>query len=597
MDFGYKIPEISENDYISILVEFKTEEDVKRIAQETNIEVIPLGFKYSIIRLKYKDKVYLDKYIRNVITDVVPNVYTLQSIQPLQASAADTFYNNPYLNLTGNGVIVGIIDTGIDYLSTEFMREDDTTRILSIWDQSIESEGKIYNTTLGTEYREAKINEAIQAKLQGKDPYEIVPSKDVIGHGTKMASLIGARGENKEVIGVVPNCNFVVVKLNEIPITWKKYLGVVGDVPSYSADNILLAIRYISNIASEFNKPAAIFIPLGCNIGAHDGTSYLEGYVTSTNSRIGMTTISTVGNQGDTETHTEGRIAKTGDIENIELKIGPKQEKLSFQIWVKGPDKVSISIVSPSGEVIPSIQVKLQKNEKIKFIYEGTVLYLSYEIPNVINGDELINIIMTDVKPGIWKFKLIGNLIIDGRYWGWLPQRELLDPETKFLSSSQYTTLELPSTSRDGIVAAYYDQNNTSIVGSSARGWTRDGRIKPDIAGGGINAKVILPGGGIGEASGASVAGAIVTGCVAQIMEWAIVKENDKDLYTTKVRTYLTRGATKREGDVYPNKEWGYGMVNMKEVFNQIRGFRGDEEPRYNEFYIGNLYIRKPIKN
>ena len=191
---------------------------------------------------------------------------------------------------------------------------------------------------------------------------------------------------------------------------------------------------------------------------------------------------------------------------------------------------------------------------------------------------------------------------MDGKYYVWIPQRELLDEETKLLNSTSNTTLTVPSSAAGSISVAYYNQNNNSVVSESGRGYTRDNRIKPDIAAGGVNATVIKPGGGIGLATGGSVAGAVVTGGCALILQWAIVNGNQKAIYTPQVRSYIIAGANTRSGDIYPNREWGYGIFDLQGVFDTIseiyeeksRSIKVESNDIYDEYNIGNFFIRKP---
>lgn len=579
---------------VSLIVEFKNIDEMRKFMDISDVEVIPIDNRFTFVNTPYNKISEIYPYASQIIPIQVPDIYTLNAISPVEASGSLTLHNSKYLDLNGTDVLVGIIDTGIDYLNNEFMKEDDTTRIVSIWDQTIKSEEMVYDTKIGQQFSEEQINNAIQAKQKNEDPYLIVPSKDTNGHGTMVAGLVGARGYNPELVGAAPDCKFVIVKLRQATDLFKTYSGISVDKECYDAVSIVLGLRYILRKAAESKRPVVIYIPLSSNIGPHDGTSLIESFIDSVSSRVGVAIVTGVGNQGDTDTHTEGRIDKTGDTKVIELKVGEKQKNINFQIWARQPDKVAISIISPSGEVIEKIPPRLKKSEDIKFVLEGTTMQISYQIPEIITGDEVINIRIRNLRPGIWQFILIGDYIVDGRYWSWIPQRQLLDDDTRFLSPSQYTTLTIPSTSRDGIVAAYYNQDNSATVGRSGRGYTRDDRVKPDIAVGGIGAKIILPGGGIGTASGSSVGGAVLSGCVAQIMEWGIVLGNDPQLYSTKIRAYLIRGAKTRAGEKYPNREWGYGMLDMEGVFNKIRGNNVEYVTKYSEYMVGNLFIRIP---
>lgn len=521
-------------------------------------------------------------------------VYTLNEVSPVFASNAPVFHQNPYLELNGRGVLVGIVDTGIDYMNTEFMKEDDTTRIISIWDQTLPVEGNTSFAEYGVVYSEEDINNAINTSLNGGDPYSIVKSRDEIGHGTMVAGIVGARGKNPDIIGAAPDCEFAIVKLKEASKLYLKNFGITKPgVGRYENIDIILGIKHIVDEANRRKMPVVIYIPLGTNVGPHDGSSILERFIDDISKRRGLVVVTTTGNQGDTDTHTFGSIESSGNTDTIELKVGTNQSDLYFEIWVNRPNKVSLSIVSPSGEIIDKIPARLQEIEQIRFIFEGTRMFIQYAIPEEVTGDELIRIRAENLKEGIWQFRLIGDYIVDNaQYHSWIPQRELLEGDTRFLNSSQYTTLSIPSTSRSSLSVSYYNQNNKATVGKSGRGYTRDNRVKPEITAGGVNALVLSPGGASKRASGASVAGAVVAGCCAQLFQWGIIDENDITMNSVKLKTYLTRGSGKREGDVYPNREWGYGIIDMQGVFNNIRS-RLYRKDNFDEFYVGDMLIRK----
>lgn len=565
------------------------------LANYPNVEFIILDENFAVINAPENE---IDKIIEDVPQIVFAEaspVYTLNEISPVEASGAPLFHDNPYLPLNGRGVLVGLIDTGIDYMSEEFRREDDTTRIISIWDQTVGNGSEPVISKYGRVFSESQINNAINTSLSGGDPYSVVNSRDEIGHGTMIAGLIGGRGKDPKFLGAAPDCDFVVVKLKEASERYLRNFGITTPgVGRYGNVDIVLAIRYILDEAKRLNRPLVLYIPLGTNVGAHDGSSVVERFIDDVSKRRGLVVVACTGNEGDSDTHTTGILSQNGDTKTIELKVSNTQTDLFFEIWCRRPDKVSLSIVSPSGEIIDRIPAKLKKAEEIKFVFEGTRMFIEYFIPEQITGDELIRIKAENLKEGIWQFNLIGDYIVDGRYDAWIPQRELLQGDTKFLNSSQYTTLMLPSTAERAIVAAYYNQNNNATVGKSGRGLTRDNRIKPNVAAGGINTVVMTPGGGSKIASGASVAGAVLAGCCALLLQWGIIDNNDPTMYSIKMQTYIIRGAEKREGDLYPNREWGYGILSMQGIFNNIRA-RG-EEYRYDEFYRNNLFVRKPIK-
>lgn len=583
-------------DKIFLLAEVSNQEVLKNLLKIQDIEGVMILSNFAVI-ITPADKVdEVKKLAIRIVNIEVSTILTLNDISPVEASGAPVFNTNPYLRLNGRGVLVGVIDTGIDYLNKEFQMEDDTTRIVRLWDQTIQGDTNIYGLKYGTEYTEDQINQAISLQTSGGDPYSIVPSKDEIGHGTKVSGIIGGRGINPDLKGAAPDCKFVIVKLSR---TTKVELDAAlidkMDVPSYSPWSVLLGIRYVVSVARELNKPLVLFIPMGSNMGSHTGNGIDESIIDNYSTEAETVIVVPVGNQGNTDTHTEGIIEKAGDIKDIEIRIGERQKNLPITIWINKPNRVKLSIISPTGEIIDNMEAKNTNNRRIKFLYEKTEMIVNFTSPELSTGDTLIFIRAYNLRSGIWKFRLTGEYIVGGNYYAWIPQRELIDDETKFLNPVEYTTITLPSTSNNAISVGYYNQNNNSIVSESSNGYTRYGNIKPDIVAGGSNALVTIPGGATSVMSGSSVAGAVVAGCCALILQWAVTDGNYPDIYSSQIKTYIISGAKTRPGDIYPNKQWGYGMFDLQGVFDWIQQ---TYTPRINtdfeEYRVKNLFIRKP---
>ena len=583
-------------DKIFLLAEVSNQEVLKNLLKIQDIEGVMISSNFAVI-ITPADKVdEVKKLAIRIVNIEVSTILTLNDISPVEASGAPVFNTNPYLRLNGRDVLVGVIDTGIDYLNKEFQMEDDTTRIVRLWDQTIQGDKYIYGLKYGVEYTEDQINQAISLQTSGGDPYSIVPSKDEIGHGTKVSGIIGGRGINPDLKGVAPDCKFVIVKLSR---TTKVELDAAlidkMDVPSYSPWSVLLGIRYVVSVARELNKPLVLFIPMGSNMGSHTGNGIDESIIDNYSTEAETVIVVPVGNQGNTDTHTEGIIEKAGDIKDIEIRIGERQKNLPITIWINKPNRVKLSIISPTGEIIDNMEAKNTNNRRIKFLYEKTEMIVNFNSPELSTGDTLIFIRAYNLRPGIWKFRLTGEYIVDGNYYAWIPQRELIDDETKFLNPVEYTTITLPSTSNNAISVGYYNQNNNSIVSESSNGYTRYGSIKPDIVAGGSNALVTIPGGATSVMSGSSVAGAVVAGCCALILQWAVTDGNYPGIYSSQIKTYIISGAKTRPGDIYPNRQWGYGMFDLQGVFDWIQQ---TYTPRINtdfeEYRVKNLFIRKP---
>ena len=565
----------NDEDYISFVVAY--DGNIKKEIDDINdASIFFIDDNFAILSIKLQNYMETIRSIKSIIYIELNGIYTL-SESPVEDSKAPVFHRNPSLNLRGSGVVVAIVDTGIDYLNNEFMREDETTRILRIWDQTIDSGKTPDGFISGSEYTEEDINKAIQAQKQGQNPYDIVPSKDDYGHGTKMAGIVGARGINREIVGVAPDCEFIIIKLQEASKEYIDFYYAKGDKAKYRNKDIIMALKYLYELSFTLNKPMIIYLPLGSNLGDHAGASILERYVdTKISGRNSLFVVTSTGNQGNTDTHTSGEIKSNGDSQIIELNCGKEQQGLVLQIYAQRPSKIKLGILSPSGERFENTNPRKTKHILIndapiwKFIYEGTTVQVTYDSPDEFTGDDKFVIKMEGITEGVWRFILTGNNIVDGKYYAWILQRELLAENTRFLNPSPYTTLTIPGTAKTIINTSYYNQNNGAIVSESGRGYTMKDYIQPIITAGGINAITTKPGGGTITMSGASVAGAILAGCCALIIQWAVVDGNDPQMYATKLQAYIIRGARKREGDTYPNRQWGYGILDMQEIFKSL---------------------------
>lgn len=562
-------------DYINFVVAYDGDIQ-KEIDSIRDASIFFIDDSFAIVSVRLQNYIETIKSIKSIIYIELNGIYTL-SESPVEDSKAPIFHRNPFLNLRGSGVVVAIIDTGIDYLNNEFMKEDETTRILRIWDQTIDSGKTPDGFISGSEYTEEDINKAILAKKQGQNPYDIVPSRDDYGHGTKIAGIVGARGMNRELIGVAPDCEFIIIKLQEASKEYVDFYYAKGDKPKYRNTDIIMALKYLYELSFALDKPMIIYLPLGSNLGDHAGASILERYVDNRiSSKNSLAVVTSTGNEGNTDTHTSGKIKSNNESQIIELNCGKNQQGLVLQIYAQRPSKIKLGIISPSGEIFENTNPRRTKHILIndsppwKFIYEGTSVQVTYDSPDEFTGDEKFIIRMDGITEGIWKFILTGNNIVEGRYYAWILQRELLAEDTKFLRPSPYTTLTIPGTAKTIINTSYYNQNNGATVSESGRGYTAKDYIQPIITAGGINAITTKPGGGVITMSGASVAGAILAGCCALIFQWAVVDENDPQMYAVKLQAYIIRGARKRDGDIYPNRQWGYGILDMQEIFNSL---------------------------
>jgi len=555
-------------DYYHYIVEYQGNIQ-EEVSKKPGYYVTIINYKYAIVSTKTENPLSMkDLKFTSIVLVNPEQLFILQQISPIEASGAKFLQLDLPLSLTGRGVNVAIIDTGIDYLNEEFMKQNGETRIEAIWDQTIQSVSKDVNDIVpyGTIYKQDEINNAIKVSREGRSPYEIVPSKDEIGHGTNMAGIIGATGKNPDLMGVCPNCNFIVVKLSRDIRSENLYNT---QVPVFSMDSIFTAIQFVYEYYLTNNEPMIIYFPLGSNMGNHKGISIGKAYIEEISSNSGLVMVTGTGNQGASGTHASGIISQVGHTSDIELYISPEQKNIFAEIWIGSPNIMSLEIISPSGENSGIINALLNVDNEYTYLFEKTTMIISYSLPDEISGDELISIKFFNLQQGIWKFRLTGDIILDGNYNMWIPQEGISVGGTKFVLADPYGTFTDPSDSTYLITAAAYNQNNNNIVTYSGRSFL-DNPSVIDVAAGGVNAITVAPNNKTAVVNGTSVAAAIVAGACAMLLQWGIVDGNDPNIYSETVRTYLQRGTMKRSGDNYPNSEWGYGMLNILLMFRNI---------------------------
>lgn len=531
------------------------------------------------------------------------NKYVLQGTSTTDISNIEPIKINPYLNLTGKGIVIGIVDTGIDYTNQEFLREDDTSRIEVIWDQTINtpnSNNPINKLYTGTVYNNSEINQAISAKINGNDPYAIVPSKDEIGHGTQLASIAGARGYDSDVVGVANDCTFAIVKLRQSK-EFKKQLEEEGirDVPVYNLTSIIAGIEFLKYHALMSKKPMIILNSVGSSDYSHDSSDIFSRYLNEVTSYRGLVFVAGCGNEGISDGHASGYLTGVDDVKEVELKLESEMKQLEFKVWVRRPNKMSISVVSPSGESSQFMSSNLYKKKTINYIFENTSLSIYFYAWENISGLQVFSLAFSNIKPGIWKIRLKGEYIVDGRFDIWLPPSVTLKPGTKFLEPDSNQTICVPADSNNVISVSYYNQNNNSVVAESGRGFVLFPIIKPDIAAPGVGIFATSTGGMKVAVTGSSAATSIVAGVCALLMQWGIIDKNDTTMYVNKILSYLVAGASRGDNRRYPDESLGYGILDLLGTFYSISGLKLDTRKSrksidFIEYYSNELYVRIP---
>ena len=510
------------------------------------------------------DPVTLTRYSYNSI----PKCYAPVSMETLNQTGILPVQNYPTLQLKGNGILIGFLDSGIDYTDNVFRSLDGQTRIMAIWDQTLQSGTPPEGFSYGSEFTQTQIN----AALRLEDPLSLVPATDETGHGTYAASLAaGGASASDQFLGAAPEASIAVVKLKQA----KKYLRDYYFIPEtsicYQETDLMLGLKYLNNLADSLGMPLVVCITCGSTMGGHIGTLPFPFLIDGYGSRANHITVIGTGNEADKRRHYFNTLENDDDTKTVELRVGENISGFSLELWTEVPNILSISIISPSGENTSRIPFRVGTSAEIDFLFERTKVSIDYRLLVEKSNAELVFFRFNTPAPGIWKILVEPLTIADGRFHMWLPMTEFLSGEVFFLESDPYYTLTNPANADSPVVVSYYDGNTGAVSQTSGRGYTRTGRLKPDITAPGVNVVGALPGGRFSPRTGSCISSAITAGAVALMLEWLLDIQEVPGIDSFQIKSLLILGAVRPGTMEYPNREWGYGQLNLYNTFETMR--------------------------
>lgn len=498
---------------------------------------------------------------------IFPSIYTLNSLVSIERSGVTAVQYNPNLALFGQGVLIGFVDTGIDYQHEAFLNIDGTTRLFSIWDQTIVTGTPPSGFEFGTEYNKSQINLA----LRQDNPFMVVPSTDEDGHGTMLAGIAaGSPSPQNDFSGVASEAELVVVKLAPAKYYNRKIFGIDDTVLCYAETNILLGVEYILSVARRLNRPVVICIGVGSSQGDHDGHDALAVYLNLLSTTPRVAVCVSAGNDGNARRHYRGESAAGRASSDFELSVGRQDKSFSMQIWQKSPSRLAMQLQSPSGEWTEPIYPRFNRCVEYNFVFETSRVFINNMIMEEESGEQLILIRFEDASSGIWNIRVIAIDNLYSYFDAWLPSGGLVSEETFFLESDPNVTVSAPGNARNPLTVTAYNQTDGSILISSSRGFTSSGGVTPDIAAPGFKLTCPISNDLYGSASGTGAAAAHSAGIVAMLMEWAILRGNYTTMSGRDISRLLIRGASRRDNLTYPNPTWGYGIIDIFGTFRSL---------------------------
>ena len=511
----------------------------------------------------------------------VPKLYSLLDVTSMDAAGITAAGELPVLNNQGAGVIVGFVDTGINYTDSLFRNVDGSTRIIGIWDQTNNSDNSnnienetakpfsAFSALYGTQYTAEEINLA----LNSDNPASIVPTRDENGHGTFLASIAaGNRDERAGFSGAAPQASIAMVKLKPAKQYLRDFYLIQDGAEAYQENDIMMGVSYLYFLARKYSMPLVVCIPLGTNIGSHMGMSRLGQYLNQVSLSNGSAVITAAGNETGARHHFRAVMDADTDEVTAELRVGEREAGFSMELWAENMGAYTVGFISPTGEVAREISVPLRGENTVSFLLEQTQITVYTQIADVSSGSQFIFMRFENPMSGIWRILIRNSLDIRETFHIWLPVRGFISDETYFLRPDPDTIITDPGNARYPITVTAYDHTKNSIYIHASRGYSLSGRIKPDLAAPGVNILgASVSGRRLTRMSGTSVSAAHLAGAAAILLNWGVLNANYPYLNTPVLKSIFVRGAQRNPALTYPNREFGYGTLNLYEAFLHLR--------------------------
>lgn len=533
--------------------------DIETVGTQMGVDIEILDENYAIATLDINK---LPEFYNRPEVEYIelPKNLTYFLSRSLYSACISSVHSEPEFGLKGNGVIVGVIDSGIDYTHPDFINPDGTSRILFIWDQSITG-----TPPAGFKHGAEFDNNQLNLALQNPQPLSVVPSIDSVGHGTAVTGVAAGNGRASAGLqtGVAPEASIIMVKL-----------GHSGNINFTRSTEVMRAMKYITNKAEMLNMPVSINLSYGTNNGPHDGSALFVAYIDSISEQWKTSISVATGNEGSAGHHFAGTVKQLESIAT-EITISGNPRSVYMTLWKSFVDTFTYELIAPGGEstseIMPTqrmtnltlgnVQITVFNRQPTHYTENQEVFFLFQGIDG-------------PIPPGIWHLVVNGQQVVDGTFDIWLPTLEDVSTDTVFLNPSLDTTLTLPSTAKNVISVGGYNAVIDTSADFSGRGYTRSNvYVKPDLVAPAVGIVTAKAGGGYDSFTGTSIASPFVAGSAALMMEWGIVKKNDPFLYGQRIKAFLQKGAKRKFSVKYPNPIWGYGTLCLNTSMNYLRAY------------------------
>lgn len=497
----------------------------------------------------------------------IPKCFTILDQSALDVSGITRIQTQRNLELMGDGILIGFLDTGIEYENSAFRNADGSSRITAIWDQTIDTgphpEGFIY----GTEYTKKEIDYA----LKQENPRDYVPQSDEIGHGTMLASIAaGSEDAANDFIGAAPNADIAVVKLKPAKQYLRDFYYIKEDAIAYQENDIFTAIAYLNQLADKRGEPLVLCIGLGTNQGHRGSGGRLTSYLDDIAALYRRAVCIAVGDEATARHHYYGSLTQNIS-DKVEINVTEDLRGFIVELWGHSSEMFAVSITSPTGEVMPRVSVWNGQQQKQRFLLENTFVIIDYQLGSEKSREQLIHIDFSNPVRGLWQIEVFPYRISDGTFNMYLPITNFLEEDVYFVRSNPDMTLTVPSSAKFPMAVGGYNSVTDGIYIESGRGYSMDGAIKPDFAAPAVNVFSQNKFGQYEGMTGTCAAVAISAGACALLMEWNITHIDNRNVNSVELRNQIINGTRRISNQLFPNREEGYGRLDVYQSILNMR--------------------------